>query len=357
MNSIHILKRSLRNVQHVITRRPAILLTNILLTKKCTQRCLHCSIPVNATGADVMSVENFKRIADRLESHGTQMITLSGGDPMLHPHLEECIEYAVSKRFARVHLLTTLYGSDKMVNRTIQTVLRTGISISISFDGFGEIADTLRGGKDVAEITMRSIEHFDRENKKRTRPVPSGVNIVINRMNLHQIPDILDYLETYGWSTDVDIYRWASTNQRENDLLKLSDCEELRSVLERVKRSPIVFTPHWLIDGFSDYLSGRSPKWCPYMDSPSLGSKFYIDPDGSVKACIGDTFGNLLTQTAREIFQSDEWKRRLKDIRNCSGCWNTCYTTSARILHPHIIGDLVKTLRIATHQTKRPVEV
>ncbi len=357
MNTLHILKRSIRNISNVIQRRPAILLTNILLTKRCTQRCLQCSIPVNATSADVMSLDNFKRVMDILEAHGTQMVTLSGGDPMLHPQLEECVAYAVSKKFARVHLLTTLYGPDKLVDRTIRTVLKYGLSISVSFDGFGEVADTLRGGKDVAKKTMRSIELFHQENQKRDKPVPTGANIVINKLNLHQIPDLLDYLEAYGWSTDVDIYRWSSTNQSENDQLKLSDSAELRAVLKRVKESPIVFTPDWLIDGFPDYLNGKTPKLCPYLDSPSLGSKFYIDPDGSVKACIGNSFGNILSQPLGELFSSEAWKHRLEDITECTGCWNTCYTTSARIIHPNIIFDLAKTFRASKSNNKREVSL
>jgi Predicted Fe-S oxidoreductases len=332
MKSIQLMRRAGSNIANAMRRRPAILTTNILLTQKCVQNCLQCSIPANASEHSVITFDDFKSLVDRLERYGTQVLTLSGGEPMLHPQLGDCIRYAVSKKFARVHLLTTLYGAERIVEKTMQAVFETGISIGISFDGFGEEADTIRGAKNVSQTLMRSMEWVQRENKKRNKPIQVGVNVVMSNLNLHQVPDILGYLEPFGWWTDVDIYRWQATNQREVDLMKLVDSPKLRSVLEVVKKSPIVFTPDWLIDGFPDYLNGSFQKYCPYLDSPSLGSKFFINPDGAVKVCIGDSFGNLLQQIPEELFSSNGWKQRLRDFESCSGCWNTCYTTRSKAL-------------------------
>lgn len=332
MNSFHVIRRAGSNIANAVKRRPAILTTNILLTQKCVQNCLQCSIPANASENSVISFDDFRILVDRLADYGTQVLTLSGGDPMLHPHLAECIRYAVGKKFARVHLLTTLYGSERIVEKTMQAVFDAGISIGISFDGFGEEADTIRGAKNVSQTVMRSMEWVQSENRKRKKPIQVGVNVVMSRLNLHQVPDILSYLERFGWWTDVDIYRWQATNQREVDVMKLTDSPELRKVLEIVKKSPVVFTPDWLIDGFPNYLSGNFQKHCPYLDSPSLGSKFFINPDGAVKVCIGDAFGNLLQQTPEALFASAGWRERVRDFENCSGCWNTCYTTRSSAL-------------------------
>ena len=332
MKSIDVMRRAGSNIANAVKRRPAILTTNILLTQKCVQNCLQCSIPANAGENSVIAMDDYRKLVDRLERYGTQVLTLSGGEPMLHPQLEECIRYAVSKNFARVHLLTTLYGSERVVEKMMSTVFDTGISIGTSFDGFGEEVDTIRGAKNVSQTVMRSMEWVRSENKKRKRPVQVGVNVVISQLNLHQVPDILKYLEPFGWWTDVDIYRWQATNQREVDRMKLSDSPELRRILAIVKKSPIVFTPDWLIDGFPDYLSGNFQKYCPYMDSPSLGSKFFINPDGGVKVCIGDACGNLFQQTPEEFFASEGWKKQQEDFVACAGCWNTCYTTRSKAL-------------------------
>lgn len=347
MKSLRVLKRSLANVNNAVRRRPALLWTTVLLTKRCTQRCLHCAIPLETSDEDHISFDKYNLLLNALESYGTQVITLSGGEPMLHPELDECIRLAVKKKFVRIHLLTTLYGSDKTVESTVETLFRYGISVSTSFDGFGEVADKLRGGRNVADRVMRSMELIHRENKKRKKPINTAVNVVISKLNLYQIPEILDYLESLGWAADVDIYRWASTNQREMDELKLTCSDELDKVLKRVKESPVVFTPHWLIDGFQSYLEGRFVKRCPYLDSPSAGSKFYIGHNGDIKVCIGEPVGNLFTQTPQQIFQSKNWHKKLDEFKNCRGCWNTCYTPSARIFSLTSFTDVIRVLKIA----------
>lgn len=353
MKTSRTLKRCVRNLVNIARRKPAILLTNILLTKNCTQRCLQCSIPQKAGADSMMTFNNFKNLIDLLDTYGTQAITLSGGDPMLHPQLRECIEYAKSKHFGNIHLLTTLYGPEKLVEKTIETVLETGISVSISFDGFDEVADKLRGGKNVSAIVMNNMELLHDENQKLKKPVRTGANIVINNLNLHQVPEILNYLESFRWNTDVDIYRWASTNQQEMEQLKIANSQELQDVIQRVKSSPIVFTPDWLFDGFADYLEGKSTKLCPYLMSPAIGSKFFIDPDGEVKVCIGASIGNIFHSLPQEIFRSERWHKKLDEFRQCPGCWNTCYTTSARPLHISRIKDLKKVIK-ATRLKHKP---
>jgi len=294
-----------------------------------------------------MTYDNFRKLIDKLSNYGTQVITLSGGDPLLHPQLEEFADYAYRKNFARIHLLTTLYGSDKQIEKTIAIILKYDLSMSVSFDGFGEIADQLRGAKNVAEIVKKNMWWFEQENKKRNKPLPTGVNIVISKLNLHQVPDILDFLEEIKWSVDVDIYRWRSSNQIENDILKLEDTPEFRKVLDRVRKSPIVTTPKWLIDGFPDYINQKSPKYCPYLDTPVLGSKFFIEADGVVGVCIGEPVGNLLEQTPQELFNSKEWRQKIEEFKKCQGCWNTCYSPLARLVHPKAWIDIIKGIRIS----------
>ena len=108
--------------------------------------------------------------------------------------------------------------------------------------------------------------------------------------------------------------------------MKIKDTKELRKALELAKASPIVLTPNWLLDMLPEYLDGRFKKYCPYLSLPTFGTKVFIHPDGSVKSCMGDSFGNILEQTPEELFQTDEWAKQMDEKRSCPGCINTCYT-------------------------------
>ena len=335
-----VLRRLGRNLDHYIHNRPAIFFTNILLTYKCTQRCLQCTIPSLAHEHPRISFDNFKLIIDKLDRYGTQGLTISGGEPMAHPDLPEILAYATGKSFTNIHLLTTLYASERVVERTLDAVFANDISLSCSFDGFGEVADTLRGGHDVARRVRSGIDKFNRRNEKRQKQLGAFLNIVISQYNLYQIPELLQMAESVGWKVNLDLYRWQSGNHRENNEMKITDFVQLGKVIDAARKSPSVLTPDWLLNGYPGYLKDDFPKRCPYLDNTTLGSKFFIHPNGDVAVCIGDHIGNLLSEDPEEIFASSKWQKRQVEFRACRGCWNTCYTPSAKLSSYMNVKDL-----------------
>lgn len=332
--------RSVKNLLHAARGIPAVILANLLLTRRCTQNCLQCSIPQESGNTPFMNMEDFMFLIDRFDRHGTQFISLSGGEPVLHPQIDECLRYAAGKQFVHVQLLSTLYASQAIVEKTVDTLMETGAGIQVSFDGFDETADIIRGAKNVSDTVRRGMEIITRENKKRRKPIRTSANIVISRLNLHQVPDILSYIEGLGWKCNIDLYRWTSANTIEEERMKLHNDRELAKVIERIKRSQSVTTPRVIIDGFTDYLDGNVPKRCPYLDSKGFGTKIYINPDCSVSVCIGEPFGNLREQTLTGLFRSDAWESRITEMKSCKGCWNSCYTPSGIVFHPTGFNDM-----------------
>ncbi len=329
-----------KNLLNAVRRIPAVILANVLVSGKCSQKCLQCSIPDINDESVFMSSEAFSRIIDKLERHGTQFISISGGEPLLNPELEEILRYAARLKFLHVQLLTNLYAPEKLVRRTIDTILETGTGVQISFDGFGETADRLRGAKNVSETVLRGMELLDLKNRGSARPVRTSINVVVNALNLLQVPDIIALVERFGWKANVDLYRWSSSNHNEVEELKLHDTQELREVIRYIREQDCVTTPKPIIDGYLDHINDNYEKRCPYLDSKALGSKFYIGPEGKVEACLGGPVGNILKQTLEEIFSSEEWKQCLEKMEHCTGCWNTCYTPAAITFHPKAIKDL-----------------
>ena len=195
MKQINTIRRFGKNLVHVIKRTPAMLVTNILLTYKCTQECLQCTIPEQNMEVSYISLNHFKLIIDRLANYGTQVVNLSGGEPLLHPNLSEICTIIRDKAFARVQLLSNLYASEKKIDQIIQLLLENKISLSCSFDGFGEVADQLRGASNVAKVVMNAMEKLDEQNKRLDKPILTAVNVVINQQNLHRVPEIIEYIE------------------------------------------------------------------------------------------------------------------------------------------------------------------
>lgn len=321
-----VIRRVRKNIGNHFRKKPAFAHTNILLTYYCTQRCLQCSIPGRAAPDKVMSFENYRTIIDKLDDYGTQGVTLSGGEIMLNPELEEILAYTKTKRFFHVQLLSSLYGPEKLADNFIESAVKSGFSLSISFDGIGELADELRGAKDVSATIIRNIQFLKEMNSKAEKPIAVRMNVVINRKNLSQIPEIIKIAEEHNLKISTDMYRWVSFNHNEVDDLKLINDEEFRSVVELLRKSPTIINPDWILSRYVDYLEGRAPKLCPYLKSPAFGSKFFIHPNGDFYSCMETVIGNLLSDELEEVFESEKWKGLKRAFEECPGCWNNCYT-------------------------------
>ncbi|MFC1485896.1 radical SAM protein [Candidatus Latescibacterota bacterium] len=333
-------RRAGKNLANIARRIPSILLANLLVTRRCTQRCLQCTIPDGAGDDSFMPFDTFAALVDCLDRHGTHFISISGGEPLLHPDLPDMIRLTAGKRFLYLQLLTNLYGAEDARDRIIDVLFETGTGIQVSFDGFGEVADRLRGADEVAARVMSGINLIDRENKKRRQRIRTSLNIVLSKLNLGQVPDLVEFAESLGWKMNVDLYRCSSETHRGVDMLLIDDLEALDRAIEHIRRSPSVTTPRMILDGYRRFLEGTHPKRCPYLECPSFVTKVFIWPDGETTVCINGTIGNLLTMTPGEIFSSETWRRRVDLMKHCPGCWNTCYTPSAITFHPQSRADM-----------------
>jgi len=345
MENIH---KYRKNITNFILRKPAIPFATILLNYHCTQRCLQCNIPQKATETNFLRFDQFRQITEKLESHGTHGIVLSGGEPVLNPDFEKIADYLGSRPLRYRHILTTLYYSKEIMQKITPILLRNRINLTCSFDGFDETADKLRGATNVSDIVSENIEYLTKQNTIAGNPLKTIINIVVSNLNIDQIERIIKYAEYNGWKFNLDIYRNSSTHHNEIDDMFIRDLRKLQSIFENAKLSSKLVTPHWLLDGYADYFEGSFQKICPYVHSPSFGSKFYIQPDGEILVCIGDSIGNIIKEDWDQIFKSCKWESRKREFRHCNGCWNSCYTSPGRLkiyIQPSFLNSAFKSIK------------
>lgn len=95
-------------------------MANVLLTETCVRSCPYCFAKQYMSDADVqdsLSWDNLIYIADFLEASGEKHISLLGGEPLLHPHIAEFINYLNERGF-------------------FVTVFTSGIMVESRFDEF-----------------------------------------------------------------------------------------------------------------------------------------------------------------------------------------------------------------------------
>ena len=338
-----------KNIPKILTHTPSMFFTEIILTLKCSQRCLQCNIPDHGhLPESTMKSEDFRLIINKLHTYGTHGIVLSGGEPLMHPDFFDLLNLTLSKKFTYLHILSNLFISKLKALKLADLIAENGIGITTSFDGLGLVADKIRGGKNVEKITLQNMKFINEAGIKYGKSIKGSANIVISQLNLNQVPQMIDLLSNLGWMVNIDLYRNSSVNHNQVDEMVVTDLYKLQEVLNYAIESKAVVTPSWLLKGYIPYLKNEFMKQCPYISTPSLGSKFFIQPNGDVKVCIGEPAGNILKDNPRDIFKSEQWKTKKEEFKDCIGCWNTCYTPASRIsnyLNVKEISNIIKVLK------------
>lgn len=130
---------------------------NWSITGKCNYNCKHCFMAAdNARLMRDFSRDEWRQTLDALDQCGVQTLTLTGGEPMLHPDFMEIIE-AVYRRGMEVRSINT---NGAFITRGILEGFRkTGADplMKISFDCLGH-HDWMRGKAGAEEKAMRAID-------------------------------------------------------------------------------------------------------------------------------------------------------------------------------------------------------
>jgi MoaA/NifB/PqqE/SkfB family radical SAM enzyme len=141
------------------TRHPV--LAHLIPMRKCNLSCTYCN-EFDRVSAPVETAEIFRRV-DRLAELGTSIITISGGEPLLHPDLDAIIRH-IRKRGIIAGLITNAYllGLDR-----VERLNRAGLDyMQISIDNV--IPD---------EVSKKSLKVLDKKLRHLAAHAEFGVNI------------------------------------------------------------------------------------------------------------------------------------------------------------------------------------
>src|SRR6187431_3290607 len=91
MQASHRRLRELQMIAKGLLSTDHIVQAHIIPTRRCNLSCTYCN-EFDDFSSPVPTDEMLRRI-DRLAELGTSIITISGGEPLLHPHLDEIIRH------------------------------------------------------------------------------------------------------------------------------------------------------------------------------------------------------------------------------------------------------------------------
>ena len=247
------------------------------ITEKCNENCEFCY----RTLADDLSLEDNKRIADKLIEHGVEKITFAGGEPLLYKGLFELAEYIRTKAPNILLSLTTngLLITDDMYDRI------SGLFDWITFDLESTSSEYHKHVGRGERHLPKNLENLARFNGR----INIKINTVATKQNVCDIPFIWEIIKRFNvkrWK----IFRYypITYKARENeDVFSITD-EQYAELKDRILLATC--DTEVQID-FNDYEDFRT-------------TYFSIFPNGTLKDNTGNVTCNILFDSLDECISS-----------------------------------------------------
>lgn len=260
------------------------------LSSACNLRCNMCYTVTDyfkeIVKKSFMDIDVFKKGIDECAENGVFSIRLSWrGEPLLHPKFLEAVHYAkVIKKIPNVSFLT---NGVKMENEVAEALIDYGVDyISVSFDGTGEIYNSIRKPS-VYEEAVKRLRKFQELKREK------GVKKPVIRV------------------TSI----WPAIAQD----------------IERFKKELVPVTDKIVCNPYIDFHAGPKPD--PDFICQYPWQRLTVSSNGNIVNCSGDNceqyaFGNLEKMTLKEAWHSEKMKvlrdknmaGKRMDIVSCAVC-------------------------------------
>jgi radical SAM protein with 4Fe4S-binding SPASM domain len=140
------------------------------ITHLCNARCLHCHSGAgeNALTSGELSLKEGYQIISQLAEAGVRILSLSGGEPLLHPHWQQLVTCAIQRGLA-----VNIASNGSMLNANRVSLLKSlhVQSVTISLDShLAEKHDQIRGRRGFFEYAVRAIRLL----------VAAGIRVVVS---------------------------------------------------------------------------------------------------------------------------------------------------------------------------------
>lgn len=299
------------------------------ITSLCNLKCIHC---YNDSGKEKneISVESFQNI---LAGHDNKefSLTISGGEPLLHPKFWELIMLAKEKGISDILIIT---NGTQITEEIAKKFVEYDISVQISLNGISEDIHDQICGEGAFKKTINGIEHLINAGHK---------NIVIRSMiakcNKSQLLEFIDTISKKKISTisfGTISVQGRSINNKDTLCMSTEENEKILEMLREHKITKEAKKNGIKIDVPEASYNSGCPILHPSKEAVPLSPR--IDSKGNVYLCqsfAGEvySFGNIYKNKLTDIMDSptfDDFIRfcqmSLCYMHDCASCvWqNMC---------------------------------
>jgi len=275
---------------------------NVVLevTYRCNLKCIHCYV-VNR-GENELTFEEYSHLLDDLNTLGTLILTVTGGEPLVRRDIRDLLEMMSEKEFA-IRLFTAGYYIDEDFAHFLSQLNILEVELSI-YGSRSELHDSITGVRGSFDHLVRAVKFLRKHNIK------VNLKFIAMKPNYRDVVSVKELVH----SLDANFYYDVVITPKDDlsiDPLKLRlDLYQLREFYSLVKDRPYIFPQRDVNE---------------YICNAGL-STMAISPYGDVYPCVQLRLlaGNIREKSIVEIWKKSEvFKslrgKRIKDYR-CGSC-------------------------------------
>jgi radical SAM protein with 4Fe4S-binding SPASM domain len=258
-------------------------------------------------------------LLDEMKALGTEMLILTGGEPLLRKDIYDIARYASSLGLWVVMGTNGVLVTDKVAQRMVDCGVK-GVGISIdSLDP--QKHNSFRGGPDAWEYSVRALDVC------RAHGLQVLVQTTVMEMNYDEVPRLLAFAQEKGaWAFNLYFLVQTGRGQQMNDLSAERTEAMLTSLVEvQDQVRPMLVrskcAPHFKRIAYEKGRGGLESGGC------MAGTQYCrITPGGDVTPCpyMTAVAGNVRRQSFGEIWRSSPVLQQLRDVQQLKGRCGAC---------------------------------
>lgn len=159
------------------------------ITDQCNLACSHCLFSSSPLKKATLKKEKIFQLAGEAYSLGCRVFALTGGEPFVHPDIEDIIKQLVAFENAHTVILTNGMNLPEFFNHGAHD--HDKLHLQISMDGLGKNHDRVRGKGAFQKLT-HNLEWLNSKN------IPFTLSMSVNNENVTDMPAFVDFAADIG---------------------------------------------------------------------------------------------------------------------------------------------------------------
>lgn len=289
------------------------------ILSSCNCRCTYCYNEKMLLKNSYIDTKVFTSILRDAKSFGLSQISISGGEPFLHPRIIDFINISVKEKI-KLNIITNL----TIFNRELYHLLvKHSVSLQVTIDGPNRELHDYTRGKGTFDRTIENLIYL---NKHKYQGFLT-IRINLHKKNYSYIENLFEVANSMNCKlVNLSLINKVGAATRFNDFIENNDYDILNFIDKKVKFLNNKYDFRIIFEGLNPSIG------CPYYGRDNIECGVRISPDAYVFPCQLFTdkifiIGNIKNNSLLEIVNGEKMRDfktllslRKTFIQECNEC-------------------------------------